>query len=610
MRTAFEQIPIAVLVTVVNAALMSGVLLATEPARGVYAWLAVAVLVSAARLVLWWAHRHSTPTPGRYWRWSLASACGALAAGLLWGGGSVLLLPESEIDRLFWVFLIGGMCAGAASLSYPHLPTALAFIVPAGLPLAIRFALEGSERLAVAAAMIAGFLATLVVISRRSSRFFGETLRLRADVAQRTRDLNAANEKLRAEIAERHAAEASLRQAQKMEAVGQLTGAIAHDFNNLLSAVLGSLALLRKCLPTDDRRATRLLDTAAQGAERGAALTQRLLAFGRRQALMPEVVDLPALIDGMSSLLGSSLGPKVRVTMRFPQVLPPVEVDANQLELAMLNLAVNARDAMPGGGTIIIAAREEEVRSLEGLPPGPYVVLSMTDTGEGMDETTLTRAMEPFFTTKNVGKGTGLGLSMVHGFAAQSGGLFRLHSSKGVGTVAELWLPRADAATAPADSAPEPLPTHDLRRGTVLVVDDDPLVLTSTAAMLEDLGYAPIEAVGGQDALERLHEGAQIDLVITDYAMPGMTGLQLAQELHRSRPRLPVLLATGYAELHGKDSAGVEYLAKPFRQEELVRAIDRCLVLPGGGERRASPGAAPQGHRLARRRRPASRAPS
>lgn len=579
VRAAFEQIPVAALVTLANAALMTAVLMATEPARGIYAWLAVAVLVTAARLALWWAHRHARPRPGQYRRWALASTCGALAAGVLWGVGSVLLLPKSEIDQLFWVFLIGGMCAGAASLNYPHLPTALAFIVPAGLPLAIRFALDGSARLAAGAAMIVVFLTALVVTSRRSSKYFGETLRLRVDVAERTRDLIAANEKLQAEITERLAAEASLRHAQKMEAVGHLTGAIAHDFNNLLTAIMGSLTLLRKCIPADDQRATRLLNTAAQGAERGAALTQRLLAFGRRQALMPEAVDVPGLINGMSALLGSSLGPGVRVVTRFPKIVAPVEIDANQLELAVLNLAVNARDAMPNGGNLTIAARQEEVlREADGLPPGSYVVLSVMDTGEGMDEATLARAMEPFFTTKGVGRGTGLGLSMVHGFAAQSGGWFLLHSERGVGTTAELWLPRAKTITAPAIPAREIQRTQELRHGTVLVVDDDRLVLTSTADMLEDLGYTTIQAVVGQEALELLHDGAQVDLVITDYAMPGMTGIQLAEELHRTRPRLPVLLMTGYAELPGTAFLGIERLAKPINQEALATAIGNCFA--------------------------------
>jgi signal transduction histidine kinase len=270
--------------------------------------------------------------------------------------------------------------------------------------------------------MIAVFVAALVVISRNSSKHFGEMLRLRFDPATR--------------------------HAQKMEAVGRLTGGIAHDFHNLLTAVLSLLALLRKRLPADEQQVVHLLDNAIQGAERGVTLTRRLLAFGRGQALMPEVVDLPVLVHRMSTLLRTSVGPCVRVTMRFPEALPPVEVDAGQVEQALLNLATNARDAMPQGGDITIAAHEAQVggREADGLPPGHYVVLSVADTGAGMDEAALAQAVEPFFTTKGVGKGAGLGLSMVHGFVAQSGGRFRLHSRKGAGTVAEIWLPRAPAA--------------------------------------------------------------------------------------------------------------------------------------------------------------------
>jgi CheY-like chemotaxis protein len=255
-------------------------------------------------------------------------------------------------------------------------------------------------------------------------------------------------------------------------------------------------------------------------------------------------------------------------------------VDANQLELALLNLAANARDAMPGGGEIVIAGSEKRVEAVEpgGLPPGNYLVLSVTDTGEGMDEATLAQAMEPFFTTKGVGKGTGLGLPMVHGLAAQSGGRFLLRSVKGVGTVAELWLPRAEAAASAARPESAPAPSAAARRGTVLLVDDDPLVLASTAAMLEDLGHQVLEAASGSAALDLLHAGVPVDLLLTDHAMPGMTGLQLIEAARRARPGLPALLATGYAELQGERPAGLARLPKPFEQEALARAVDACLA--------------------------------
>lgn len=587
MKAVFQQTPVVVVVTVVNAVLITALLEGAVGDRRIFAWLAAVIILAAIRLALWRAHRRALQVYGQVPRWAVvASTCGSLASGLLWGGGAVVLLPAAETYQLFWVFLIGGMCAGAAVLHSAHLPTALAYIVPAGLPLAVRLAVEGSQEHSVAAAMIAVFVVALVIASGRFSRHFGEVFRLQLDLARRTSDLDALGRRLRVEVTEHRATETALRHAQRMEAVGQLTGGIAHDFNNLLTAVLGSLELLRKRLPPDDQRAMRLLDNAVQGAGRGAALTQRLLAFGRRQALKPEAVDLPALVSGMSGLLRSSLGAGIRVETRFPMVLPRAYVDANQLELALLNLAVNARDAMSGSGDLTIAAREEKVHPGENaeVPPGSYVVLSVADTGAGMDEATLVKAVEPFFTTKGVGKGTGLGLSMVHGLAAQSGGQLLLRSRKGEGTTAELWLRRAETALEAPVPPSEPAPPTRNRRGTVLVVDDDPLVLASTAALLEDLGHSAVEAASGRQALEIIRTGAKIDLVITDYVMPGMSGVQLADELHRLQPTVPVLLATGYAGPQESLAPGLARLAKPFEQKALARAVAGCIGAEAGNK--------------------------
>ncbi len=365
-------------------------------------------------------------------------------------------------------------------------------------------------------------------------------------------------------------------QAQKMEAIGQLTGGVAHDFNNLLMAVLGSLELMRKRLP-DDPKLLSLLDNATKGAERGAALTKRMLAFARRQELKQEAVDIPDLVRGMTELLQGSLGPAVSLELRFPLALPPVLGDSNQLELALLNLAVNARDALPGGGEIVISAREQAVLAREpGLKPGRYVHLRLSDSGTGMDETTLRRATEPFFTTKGPGKGTGLGLSMVHGLAEQFGGRFSLQSKKGEGTVAELWLPVAEAGVK-FTAAPEPgaQPADHPRPLLILAVDDDPLVLTNTVAMLEDLGHTCHAASSAQEALEIFAADAKIDLVITDQVMPKMTGLQLAGLIRRERPDFPVILATGYAEIDEDTVVKVPKLSKPFTQAELSGQINR-----------------------------------
>jgi PAS domain S-box-containing protein len=384
--------------------------------------------------------------------------------------------------------------------------------------------------------------------------------------AKVTRDLT---ERKQAEEKLEKAREA-LFQSQKMDAVGQLTGGVAHDFNNLLMAVLGSLELLRKRLP-DDTAITRLLDNATLGAKRGATLTQRMLSFARRQDMNVQPLDLQALVSGMSELLERSLGTQVDLRIDVPAGLPRVRSDENQLELALLNLAVNARDALPDGGGICIGASMAVAREGDGLAPGPYVRLSVTDTGEGMDAQTLGRATEPFFTTKGVGKGTGLGLSMVHGMAAQMGGRLLLKSQPGEGTTAEIWLPAAadEALAASRPEMAEAVPTKTLR---VLAVDDDGLVLFNTTAMLEDLGHFVLEAVSGEAALAILRRET-VDLVITDQAMPRMTGLQLLETIRAEWPGLPVILATGYAELPGGARAGLPKLNKPFSEAELARAI-------------------------------------
>jgi signal transduction histidine kinase/ActR/RegA family two-component response regulator len=418
--------------------------------------------------------------------------------------------------------------------------------------------------------------------TRQLERFNAE---LEKRVAERTSELQRFNEQLELRIKERtHERETALAQlfeAQKMDTIGQLTGGVAHDFNNLLMAVLGSLSLLEKRLP-DDPRSHRLLQNAVQGAQRGAALTQRLLAFSRRQELKPEAVDVHQLVSGMKELLERALGHGVELRTQFQGTLPAALVDANQLELALLNVALNARDAMPNGGTLTISA-SQHMQTADAsdapLPPGEYLRIRITDDGIGMDEMTLAKATEPFFTTKGPGKGTGLGLSMVHGLAAQSGGLLRINSQPNAGTTIELWLPMAKTAAPPVPSVvPSLIPAPYIGPCTVLIVDDDLLVMTGIAAMIEDLGHTPIEAHSGAEALAKLASDIEIDLLITDHAMPGMTGLQLAGHVHRTYPGLPVILATGYAELPGDPaSLGILRLAKPCNQYDIAMAIQSAV---------------------------------
>ncbi|MGN6548428.1 MAG: PAS domain S-box protein, partial [Pararhizobium sp.] len=412
------------------------------------------------------------------------------------------------------------------------------------------------------------FWASVVIDAIRDER--GKLL----GFAKVTRDIT---EKIAAQRALEETREA-LFQAQKLEAIGQLTGGVAHDFNNLLMVILSSLDLMRKRLP-EDRKLLSLLDNAKQAAQRGAGLIQRMLAFARRQELERTALDLPAIVQGMRDLLQHSIGPAIRIETCFPPTLPKVRTDANQFEAALLNLAVNARDAMPTGGPLVLSASDEIVGASHptGLRPNHYVCFSVSDTGEGMDEATLGRATEPFFSTKGVGKGTGLGLSMAQGFAEQSGGRLFLRSERGVGTTAEIWLPVAeedeDMPLAAEDTATAPFGEGGERRLQVLAVDDDALVLMNTVAMLEDLGCAVVEAASGEEALKALRQNPHINLVITDQAMPRMTGAQLSEVIKKERPGLPIVLATGYADLPEGIDLDLLRLPKPFSQDQLARVV-------------------------------------
>ncbi|HYG30269.1 MAG TPA: response regulator [Allosphingosinicella sp.] len=441
---------------------------------------------------------------------------------------------------------------------------------PANLISAVRSARRGRERQRLAA----DYLAEREAAEARL-RELAATLEQKVD--ERTRDLAAANERLIAEISERERAEARLIQAQKMEAVGQLTGGIAHDFNNLLTAVVGSLDLLLR--RTDDEKVVRLARNALQAAERGAKLTAQLLAFSRRQRLSPTAVDPNKVVSGMADLLARAIGTHISIEMRLAPDLWRALADPTQLEVMILNLAINARDAMPAGGRLRIETRnvaKPPPAVAAELSPGEYVALAVTDNGSGMPPEILARAFEPFFTTKDRGKGTGLGLAQLYGFARQSGGTARIESELGSGTTVTIYLPRTRAEAAPA-----PSPLAEARAASaarVLVVDDDEGVRQVAAAIFEELGYDVLIAAGGGEAL-RLLETETVDILITDIVMPEITGVELARQVRAIAPRLPILFASGYADVKtfGHELGDETVLRKPFRIAEVAARIREML---------------------------------
>jgi signal transduction histidine kinase len=391
--------------------------------------------------------------------------------------------------------------------------------------------------------------------SEERLRRLNETLEDR--VVERTHELEMAQE--------------ALRQSQKLESMGQLTGGVAHDFNNLLTPIVGSLDLLhRRGVGTDRER--KLIEGAVQSADRAKTLVQRLLAFARRQPLQATAIDMTRLVRDMADLMASTCGPRVRLELVVPDLLPPAQADANQIEMALLNLAVNARDAMPDGGTLTVSLGHETAGAAgsSATAGGDYIRLTVADTGIGMDEATIARAIEPFFTTKGVGQGTGLGLSMVHGLAAQLGGSLSIESAPGKGTAIHLLLPVSARRQEDAIVVPE-IHAGDVKRGTALVVDDEDLVRASTADMLGELGYHVIEARSAEEALAMM-DASPFDLLVTDHLMPGLSGIELADRVRARRPAMRILVISGYADIKGIPPE-LPRLTKPFKQIDLEASL-------------------------------------
>jgi PAS domain S-box-containing protein len=400
------------------------------------------------------------------------------------------------------------------------------------------------------------------------------------ELADAREALARSNADLQATVATRTA---EVMQLQKIDMIGHLTAGVAHDFNNLLQPILGSFELLQRRLPAGDHRRQHMIDTGLQSTARAAALVQRLLAFARRQDPQPRVVDVGALLRGLEALVRRSLGDGMELTLDVEPGLRPVRVDPNQLELAILNLAVNARDAMPDGGVIGLSATCRVIAAAaandppDALPPGRYACIRVVDTGIGMDAATLARAAEPFFSTKLAGRGTGLGLSTARALAVQAGGTLQLTSAPRRGTEAEIWLPCTEEAAVQPPSPRAGIPPL-AASATVLLVDDEPLVRVGTTDVLTDIGYSVIQAASGAEAARHLRDpGVKLDIMVTDYLMPGINGATLAAEAANLRPGMPVLLVTGYATGADGPASLLPHLAKPFRQAELAAHVARLL---------------------------------
>jgi signal transduction histidine kinase len=448
----YQHMPMVLAVNVVNAGLVALVLASYMEQTRWWIFFGLVVSLTGVRAAGWRWYRNYRKSVEAKTIWTTFATVGSGLSGLLWGAGSTLLLPDNIVEQTFLAFVIGGMCAGAlVSLSY-YLPAFIAYVYASGLPLAITFLLDGRTVYIAMGCMALVFVAAVTFAARHFNRQFVGGVRLNLVLGERTEqltmqteELTAANSRLEAEIAQRKVAEDQLHQAQKMEALGQLTGGIAHDFNNLLTAVIGNLELAAR-RPGSDPQMSNLLQAALSAAERGAGLVRDLLAFARRQPLMPKQVNVPAAVDDVLQILKQTIGSEIHIITHVEPNLRPAWVDPTQLELAILNLALNARDAMPGGGRLRISS--ESRRAEPGIAPSDlatedFVVVTVSDTGTGMSEATLAHAFEPFFTTKEPGQGSGLGLSMVQGFAAQSGGGVQIVSSLGEGTHVALWLPCA-----------------------------------------------------------------------------------------------------------------------------------------------------------------------
>jgi signal transduction histidine kinase/CheY-like chemotaxis protein len=590
IRTLFRQNPWILAVNPVNAAIAGAVL--WSPARGalIFAWVASTALASALRALLRVGYLDARAPAERVWGRRYAWASGL--QGLLWGAASLAFYHTGDYtSQVILAFLLGGMTAGAAGTLAPYLPAFFAYTAPTLLPLAVRFIVEGG-RLHVAMGGL-GILYGLALagVARNTNHAITDAFRLRfeneallSSLSSTQAALEDANRTLERRVEERSLAlkrqDEALQEARRMESIGLLAGGIAHDFNNLLTVILGNAALMQ------DDRAREIevpLAEIRKAAERAASLVSQLLATSRRQARTPRVLDLNAVVSETHRLLARLIGEHIELVVSLGPAPLPTLADPGQLEQVIVNLATNARDAMPKGGTLTIETEAHAVAANDDAParalaPGPYVVLAVRDTGVGMDAETRRLAFHPFFTTKEVGHGTGLGLATVNGIVEQSGGRVFVESEPGQGSCFRVFLPRAEAPVAAEGARADAVAPHGA--ATVLLVEDDAMVRGVISRALESAGMTVLVADGGEEALAlaRAHEGP-IDVLVTDVVMARMDGRELASRLAYERSGIRVLFISGYSRdaEGGVAEDGVDLLGKPFTSTAVVDRVARLL---------------------------------
>jgi len=581
VRLVHRQMPVVLAANAVNAILVAAVLASVDGVAA-WQWALLVLSVTIARWLIWRRQRRRSIRLERLAIVNAVQVGGSALSGMLWGGGAVWLFPDAPVYQMFLTFVIAGMAAGAVATLSPVPQAFYVYTLSAVLPLAGRLFADGSTVYLVMAAMAVIYAGALSLAAYNHHRSVRDAFRLRLNLALRSRELAKVNARLNAEIEARRQAEETLRQAAKMEAVGQLTSGIAHDFNNLLTTIIGSQQLILDASEASDR-VRRLVGMAQRAADHGARLVSQLLTFSHQRPLAPEVVSLNETLTRPDVFWRQAVGPDLDVSLILADDLWHAFVDPVQFESVILNLVLNASDAMPGGGRVTITTVNRRIGPADDAhtPPGDYVCLSVTDTGAGMPPEIAARAFEPFFTTKMLGKGSGLGLSMTHNFAAQSGGMARIDSELGVGTTISLYLPRAREGDVPLRrDVPRTREDEHTSAATILLVDDEDLVRQISADELTGTGHHVLEASSAQDALALLREEAAIDLVVTDVVMPGgMSGVELAQEAQRLRHGVPVLLITGY-DLRSAQSEKVAFpvLQKPYRPTELRAKVQEILA--------------------------------